>query len=368
MGAFFPGEQAELESRLQDHFTRVRESLPSELFPLVEALVLGGGYGRGEGGVLESATGPKLYNDLDYFLFTSEPENEALLEWVRAMEREETAALEIDVEVKCLPKSDVAEASSSMMFFDLVSGHHVVFGPEDYLAEAKSELRPGCIQLAEATRLLWNRGSGLYFSRCRVGQREEPDFVLRNHAKAKLAFGDAWLVLQSSYVASCQERGRRMAQVVLPEGLESLRELHRQGVAFKISPQALGELDGWGRLEAENRALRALWQKVFLRVERERLGLELRDFRSYARAQHRLGHGAPLWKNPLLALRDRQKRGGHLRPVWDYPRGALYRALVLLNAEESGEGVERFLPPEERDGQGFQGWERSFEKWWHFYS
>ena len=39
--------------------------------PGLRAVVLGGGYGRGEGGVLHTASGDALYNDLDFFVFSS---------------------------------------------------------------------------------------------------------------------------------------------------------------------------------------------------------------------------------------------------------------------------------------------------------
>src|SRR5436190_18385694 len=35
----------------------------------LEAVVLGGGYGRGEGGVLKTAEGDQPYNDLEFYLF-----------------------------------------------------------------------------------------------------------------------------------------------------------------------------------------------------------------------------------------------------------------------------------------------------------
>ena len=67
----------------------------------VEAVVLGGGYGRGEGGVLVNADGSEeLFNDLDYFLFATDPDDAALLAVVHGIERDGTEELGIDVDVK----------------------------------------------------------------------------------------------------------------------------------------------------------------------------------------------------------------------------------------------------------------------------
>src|SRR6476646_5706402 len=60
----------ELEKRLADTCGRI----VSEILTLLsrarlEALVLGGGYGRGEGGVLRTEAGDRPYNDLEFYVF-----------------------------------------------------------------------------------------------------------------------------------------------------------------------------------------------------------------------------------------------------------------------------------------------------------
>ena len=39
----------------------------------LEAVVLGGGYGRGEGGVLKTEAGDRFYNDLEFYVFVQGP-------------------------------------------------------------------------------------------------------------------------------------------------------------------------------------------------------------------------------------------------------------------------------------------------------
>src|SRR5215471_6265158 len=47
--------------------SRVRAAIPARR---LEAVVLGGGYGRGQGGVLHTAAGDRPYNDLEFYVFT----------------------------------------------------------------------------------------------------------------------------------------------------------------------------------------------------------------------------------------------------------------------------------------------------------
>src|SRR5262249_43517845 len=54
-----------LECTCHEVLEKTREIVPDDQ---IEALLLGGGYGRGEGGVLSTDLGDKPYNDLDFYL------------------------------------------------------------------------------------------------------------------------------------------------------------------------------------------------------------------------------------------------------------------------------------------------------------
>ena len=201
----------ELFEKLEAHFQRTKDYFESLGSFAPEAVVLGGGYGRAEGGVYRTETGESaLFNDLDYFIFTNRPEQAELLSAVHVWERDESKLLGIDVEGKCLPVSDVEAADRSMMFFDLVSGHLVVAGPEDYLTPYRKLANPETIDAVESTRLLWNRGSGLYFALCDLSARENLDLVHRNQSKVKLALGDC-LVGYSREISSTGRRASCLA-------------------------------------------------------------------------------------------------------------------------------------------------------------
>jgi len=140
------------------HFGRLGSKAP-------EAIVLGGGYGRGEGGIASSADGsPCLFNDLDYFIFTDSPADAEILGALHEWERKESVLMGIDVEGKCLPLSDLKQTPVSMMFYDLVTAHTIVSGPDDFFKAYQAMANPQTIVPIEATRLLWNRGSGLLFA------------------------------------------------------------------------------------------------------------------------------------------------------------------------------------------------------------
>lgn len=363
-GTYVEGDHPELRERLEAHFSRVRESFLAHGFS--GALVLGGGYGRGEGGVMPLDHGVGFSNDLDYFLFDDTPVAEPLLQWCRAIEREESERLGIDVEIKCLRREAIGNPNDSMMFADLVAGHIVVAGEAEFLTSLVPTLDFTQLPAEEATRLLWNRGSGVFFAKCRLERRAEVAYVIRNHAKLKLALGDALLCLQGQYVPWCRERHQRLLRAELPGGLESIPAWHAEGVEFKFSPFLKGP--SWEELDEESTRLTAAWGKLWLLVESRRLGRPIGSLEAYVNLP-RLLPGHPL-RHVMLAVRDRLRRGGCLRPTTDYPRAALMRALpCLLDLTQAGPSqTGKFLPLPSGDAHKRSAWESVYARWWNYYS
>ena len=68
-GVYFPGDEPGLVARLDGYLAGLGARLGAAPFARgVKALVLAGGYGRGEGGVFRETAGrpAQLYNDLEF--------------------------------------------------------------------------------------------------------------------------------------------------------------------------------------------------------------------------------------------------------------------------------------------------------------
>jgi hypothetical protein len=351
-----------LDAALSEHFERTCYRFSKLGATTPEAIILGGGYGRGEGGIATNAQGePAFFNDLDYFIFTDDPGNVELNAAVHEWEKDESALLGIDVEGKCLPRSDLNATPGSMMFFDLVAAHTQIMGADDYLADYKHLASAETIEAIEATRLLWNRGSGLFFAKADLAVKTKLSVVHRNQAKAKLALGDALLTIRGKYRPYVRER-----QEVL-EGESSIDPrivaLHEEGTAFKLRPTSTPSL---AVLQATQAELTEIWRTCFLEVERKRLGQAFADAASYIHYPAKLFPDTSSWRNYLLTARDKLKRGGCLAPGNDYPRGALHRALLSLLSEPSdlkvaGKFFGASLPDLPTAAQ-------HYTKWWGYYS
>jgi hypothetical protein len=346
-----------LEQRLEATCRRVAEGV-GRILPgrKLRALVLGGGYGRGEGGVLREGDREHPYNDLEFYVLARG--NRLLNERrygraLRNLGEDLSPAAGLHVEFKIDAVGRLERERISMFSYDLVAGHKVVRGERDVFRDCGHHLEAQRIPLQEATRLLFNRCTGLLLARERLDRRslteEDADFIARNTAKAALALGDAVLTAHGQYHWSCRERHRRLLALAPetrqvgtavsrpaptpalenpPPWLERVQAHHARGVEFKLHPDKSAR--GAKALEMEHREVSELSLQIWLWVEGLRLGRRFTSPREYALARGLSPAGETGWRNFLLSLRSFGWRAAWDPLAWRYPRERLFSALPLL--------------------------------------
>lgn len=239
---------AELERHLAHCCDRVLAGVCSVIpTSRLEGILLGGGYGRGEGGVLKTAQGDRPYNDMEFYVLMHGSS------WLN--ERKYRAALHhlgeklspeagLEIEFKVLSIQKLESSPITMHYYDLIAGHRRLWGGKDLLRRCRHHRAANTLPLSEATRLLMNRASGLLFSNSLLQKEnfsaEDADFVGRNQAKAQLAFGDVFLTAHGLYHASCRERNHRLRAFTPKENIpwfDKIRRYHNYGVDFKLHPR-----------------------------------------------------------------------------------------------------------------------------------
>jgi hypothetical protein len=312
---------AELEQRLErwcaEFAEDVRRVIPANV---LEAIVLGGGYGRGEGGVLRTEEGEKAYNDLEFYIFVRGP-----LLWRDRQFRRQLSELAhrwsekagIEFESKLLTLEKIQKAPVSMFYYDLAVGHRWLFGAGGEFKDCDHHRAAHRIPLHEATRLLMNRSSGLLFAQV----TDDPDFIRRNISKAQLALGDVVLTAFGRYHSSCRERHRRLEKLETLPFPELLRH-HQIGVEFKLHPFASSE--PLATLRAELTEVRDLAGRIFLWLEQKRLETSFETHRDYALSPVHKHPDQRIVRNALINLRAFRRVGAR------YPRERLLESLSLL--------------------------------------
>ena len=358
---------AALEQHLADTCELVRKSVQS-LVPAskLEAILLGGGYGRGEGGVLKTSSGDKPYNDLEFYIFVRGSAILAERKYrhiLHEMGERLSPDAGLEVEFKVLTLKKLRNSPPSMFYYDLVEGHRWQLGSDALLAGCGQHRVAANIPLHEATRLLMNRCSGLLYSSVRLAQSDfggiEADFVRRNLAKAQLAFGDVLLAANGQYHWSCRERHTRFVNMSGPENLpmaEIIRH-HAIGVEFKLHPTHSTE--SREILEARHAELSEIGKKLWLWLEAKRLGKEFPAPRDYAYTETDLCPETTAPRNRLVNFRAFGPSG---LTCARYPRERLFRALALLLWERNE--IERVRLELRTDAKDFSGMVSAYENLW----
>jgi hypothetical protein len=324
-----------LESQLAENCKRVLNGVCAVIpAAKLDGILLGGGYGRGEGGVLKTLAGDKPYNDLEFYVFLRGNAILAEKRFRRPLQAlGETLSSEagLEVEFKVLTLDKLRRSPPSMFYYDLVSGHRWQLGEDKMLAGCEHHRDAAKIPLHEAARLLMNRCSGLLYSAERLARANfgeaEADFVGRNLAKAQLAFGDVLLTAQTQYHWSCRERNARLAGLAAVDDLPlaALFRHHATGVEFKLHPVRSNEPRDVLALRLTE--LSTLGRQLWLWLESRRLNTRFVSARDYALSSVDKCPETSSLRNRLVNLRA--FGAGGLTST-RYPRERLLHALTLL--------------------------------------
>jgi hypothetical protein len=312
---------------------QIRRAVPGDL---IEAILLGGGYGRGEGGVLATPAGDNPYNDLEFYLFLRGSRLLNERRFSPALQQLATSlapspALHLDF--KITSTAQWQKATPTMFSYDLALGHRLLHGSSSFIPLAPQHLQPAAIPAEEATRLLMNRASGLLFARHRLLQPAfttgDADFVRRNIAKASLALGDAFLTTLGQYHWSCRTRNTLLSRLRLDEPFwDEIVQHHAQGVSFKLHPNP--RPSSRDQLLQEHQQVSQLTQHAWLWLENRRLRTHFKTSAEYALDPANKIPGRSPWLNLLINLRHSRLPWRLGRQALRYPRERLYRSVALL--------------------------------------
>lgn len=227
-----------ISSQLRIVTEDVLESLGPEK---VVALVLGGGYGRGEGGAARVDGGYEPYNDYDLVLVHRCEDAAQLDETLQRIHREHSARCGIHVDIMPLDFSKLNALPHTLTWYELQQGHHVLHGDFNLLSNLGSRTLES-LPNSEWGRLIFNRGSGLLFSIWLHQNKPSPvaegetfvEFVTRQVDKAWLALGDTWLARRGAY--DTRVVNRRCNWMACGDQVPEWSRYYLRAVDFKLSP------------------------------------------------------------------------------------------------------------------------------------
>jgi hypothetical protein len=307
----------------------VRRLVPSRQ---LAALVLGGGYGRGDGGVRMTPKGPAPYNDYDFFAVLrdgSTRQRRSLCRAVAQRRGDWEAAVDLEVEVAVCTLAGLRRSPLTLRLFDLAGGHRVLWG-DDSIGEVFERFRGRALSLVEGARLLVNRGSLLaYCKRAPAPRHELPEAevsrLIRYLHKAILACGDVVLMRSGRYVTDSDERVARLRRTEGPSS--SVMELLPSWYAYVVDSRRVGRQalpPGCDRLDECFEQVWRTFEEVHRWFEGERLRVDALRWSDYIRGpfnkfprSHTLSPPSSNWKTRLLtgtkSLADRARHAAGQR-------------------------------------------------------
>lgn len=328
---------------LEEHLGRVCRQVLAGIRGLLpprrlRGVLLGGGYGRGEGGVWRTADGDRPYNDMEFYLFLRGSRH--LNEWRHARDLHILGEIlshqaGVEIEFKIASIAEFSRAPVSMFSYDLVAGHRWILGNGTLLSRCGHHRQADRIPVEEATRLLMNRFTGLLLARERLAKptftAEDADFVRRNIAKAELALGDAFLASHGIYHWSCLVRQQRLARFTVtaqPAWWRQLLLRHASGVAFKLHPER--SFATRAQLLGRYAEVSAIGQTLWLHLEGRRLRANLSSVEHYAKHPGPLLTDTSPLRNRLVCAVRRGPLAALRSDAGRHPREIVLRALPLL--------------------------------------
>jgi hypothetical protein len=297
----------------------------------VKAIVLVGGFGRGEGGVYLDGDSYRLVNDVDMMVFLNGYTGIRPLR--RIDESLERLGEELLPECPGLKQLDISVARplalrlapNLVSHYEVKWGHRVLYGGVDLL-RMMPKLEGKNLSTFDGTIYFFNRGSGLlisalsYFKGCLHERKFRENFDLEIQ-KACLAMGDAYLLYARKYDVSYRKRLENFQELVKLNNNEIPRPLlHRVSELYCTAVQRkLRPAFSWRGAELMMREwleVRDVFSEFFLWYEGNRLHSKLTDWVSYSNYVSNHGFGEPFFigfrwwlgemRSRLLPVRHRE--------------------------------------------------------------
>ena len=343
--------------------------LPADKY---RALVLIGGYGRGEGGVEMSAGVQKPHNNLDFLLILNDSaagEAGEIKKQIDAILYDLAGKRGLGMDLGIITTGKLRSSPCLVMWHDMRFGHKTLLGDKEYVPSL-TRFSPERIDPSDIRNLLVNRGTLLVINQMlleRPELSEDASRTIVKHAmKAIIGYGDALLFSLGKYHWSYVEKQKRMAAST--EVAADFRKLYDAACEFRFRPDYSGwlnsELRKWmhdliSALEPVHLSFEGVrlghpglsWEEYADTAFRHNLSEDIASPRGIARKTMRLLKPLPTLPEADLLTRLGYRCGGWrgslpvLFPVIAYPLDAPQyrkRARQLLEAaDESPQALRR---------------------------
>lgn len=348
----------DLDNKIDTILLKISEKFSAlDISSDIHSLILGGGYGRGEGGVLRIDEEETLYNDLDFFVISanlSKRKINRINARLHDLHHELSDETGIDVDfspvqtISVLPK-----APFWLVWYELKYVHRIIYGRHDILKYLPA-WQHNQVPMMEGLKLLLNRSMGLYFAKNKLRKpsgdlnteltSSDLDFINRNIHKVYQGMGDAILISEHQYHWSNLNRINTIKTVDVSKYTTRIifKDYYLRSMEFKLKPIIATDTPA----ELDLRLIQALQflQEIYYSLWSRYLGVKVSDHKSYTAAiryaPFEQASAKSDVKNLVLNLLDTKFRSFSWELCLRYPRYRLFYALPWIIFSEDMEQAE----------------------------
>lgn len=207
---------------------------------LYEAIILIGGYGRGEGGVLKVAEVELAHNNFDFLVITKNinKEESSFLQYIcKSIFDVHSKKLGIFVEFTLISASKLKSIDPLVITYDMKYGHKLIIGNSDILTKNKN-FEVETIPSWDIRNLIVNRGTLLIINDLildkKVLDKKDKKTIVKHWIKAIIGYGDALLYYLGEYHYSYVEKQRRMKKLTCVNPM--FKSIYDNAMEFRFAP------------------------------------------------------------------------------------------------------------------------------------
>jgi hypothetical protein len=210
-----------------------------ELFSEEEtaALIIIGGYGRGEGGIVIQDGTYRPHNNLDLLYIYNNAVDENKVTLANTKLQEVSNKYDFGIDMSAINKQKLMNLDGLVIGYDMRHGHKVLLGDSAFLKEHKA-FSLYSIDPVDIRQLLVNRGTLLLINRLLLKKEtlslNEKKLIIKHSIKAIIGYGDALLFFNNTYHWSYAQKQSNMAEA---KNIDSdIKDLYSEALLFRFMP------------------------------------------------------------------------------------------------------------------------------------
>jgi len=230
--------EKDAENFLVEVLTKIR-NIFKEYFTKEQttALILIGGYGRGEGGIVKKDGVYRPHNNLDLLYIYNETLDKKILTRVDEALQKISKEYDIGIDLSAISKKKILNLEGLVISYDMRFGHKTLLGDSSFIREY-DHFSVYNIDPVDMRQLLVNRGTLLLINRLLLQKEElstrDKKLIIKHAIKAIIGYGDALLFFHNQYHWSYAQKQSNMTKLSAID--EKTKALYTEAIAFRFQP------------------------------------------------------------------------------------------------------------------------------------